>query len=405
VVLPKTIPNIEVQARCYTGYIGYVEQNCEITPLGNTITTVNNNILNPKQGITIVVKFPRGHVDILEPTKVRGLNTFQTLILGIAGFLWYLILPIYVASKWLKEVKYVNKHKKVVSAWFDPPKRSNGKVFAPAEVAFLTTKKIQPRLLIATIINMAQRGYLKIKQEETNMLGFKSTKFTFDCTDCKKTLGELSIHEKHLYDSIFNGNTIVCADKLGKESFLDDYNKFNQSIDDELNREDLIKKDMGKEKANYLFKYALLLFFGISSFNILLVLATHMRSKNLGYTKKGIEKLSEALSLKNFLSSQKDQLNFQSKNQMFFEKLLPYATAFGVEKIWMNRFKDLEFKPSDWYEGDLRSTHGIMLLNRSLNSEIHRAQATSTRSTSGFSSGFSGGSSGGGGGGGGGGSW
>jgi hypothetical protein len=408
VVLPKTIPNVDVKAVCYTGYAGDTEQDCEITPLGNTITVVNNNTLNPNQGITVAVKFPSGHVDILEPIKVNsvtGLSNLQTLVIFILGILWYLVAPIYVASKWLKEVLFVNKNKKVVAAWFDPPKKKDRKVFSPAEVAYLATKKVQPRLLISTIISMAQRGYLKIRQEEKSTLGFKNTNFIFDNTDCKKELGELSAHEKYLYESIFSGDATVYADRLGKESFLDNYNKFNQSIDDELNKEDLIKKDMGKEKTSYLFKYAVLLFFGISSFNVLLVLATHMWSRNLGYTKKGIEKLSEALSLKNFLSSQKDQLNFQSKNQMFFEKLLPYATAFGVEKIWMNRFKDIEFKPSDWYEGDLRSTHGIMLLNRSLNSEIHRAQATSTRSTSGFSSGFSGGSSGGGGGGGGGGSW
>lgn len=114
-----------------------------------------------------------------------------------------------------------------------------------------------------------------------------------------------------------------------------------------------------------------------------------------------------ALSLKRFLISQERKLAFQAKNQMMFEKLLPYAIAFGVEKIWAERFKDISLKNPDWYEGHGASSFNSMILVNSLSHSytgIARA-ATPTSSSSGFSSGFSGGSSGGGGGGGGGGSW
>ena len=92
-----------------------------------------------------------------------------------------------------------------------------------------------------------------------------------------------------------------------------------------------------------------------------------------------------------------------------FEKLLPYAVAFGVEKIWAERFKDIDIKPPDWYEGkDMTVFNSVIFassLGRSLSS--FRSSATPTTSSKGFSSGFSsgGGFSGGGGGGGGGGSW
>jgi uncharacterized membrane protein len=122
----------------------------------------------------------------------------------------------------------------------------------------------------------------------------------------------------------------------------------------------------------------------------------------------GVEKYSEAKSLMNFLKSQDEQLNFQSKNQMFFEKLPPYATAFGVEKIWAERFKDISMQKPNWYEGD-NFTNSIFIgsMTRSIGGSLRSASsAPSTRSSSGFSSGSSGGGfSGGGGGGGGGGSW
>jgi hypothetical protein len=58
----------------------------------------------------------------------------------------------------------------------------------------------------------------------------------------------------------------------------------------------------------------------------------------------GSEQAAVARSLRNFLTSQDKKLAFQAKNQMMFEKLLPFAVAFGVEGIWAKRFKDLDSK-------------------------------------------------------------
>jgi uncharacterized membrane protein len=112
-------------------------------------------------------------------------------------------------------------------------------------------------------------------------------------------------------------------------------------------------------------------------------------------------------SLKSFLSTQERQLEFQAKNQMFFEKLLPYAIAFGVEKVWANRFADIKLLSPSWYQGyDNRAfTTAHFLGSMHSSFSTFRSSATPTRSSSGFSSGFSGGSSGGGGGGGSVGSW
>ena len=117
----------------------------------------------------------------------------------------------------------------------------------------------------------------------------------------------------------------------------------------------------------------------------------------------GIQTYSEAVSLKNFLVSQDPQFDFQAQEMMFFEKLLPFATAFGVENVWLKRFKDLFNTNPDWYRGD--DVTRLAVMNSVVNSS-YRSASGSSGSSSGFSSGFSGGSSGGGGGGGGGGgSW
>jgi len=92
---------------------------------------------------------------------------------------------------------------------------------------------------------------------------------------------------------------------------------------------------------------------------------------------------------------------------MMFEKLLPYAIAFGVEKVWAKRFQDLNIGQPDWYQGASPGILNSYVFVNSLNSSMKsfKMATTPTRSSSGFSSGFGGGFSGGGGGGGGGGSW
>jgi len=90
-----------------------------------------------------------------------------------------------------------------------------------------------------------------------------------------------------------------------------------------------------------------------------------------------------------------------------FEKLLPFAVAFGVERIWAKRFESLHIAPPSWYRSYSTTRFNSMMLVNSLNSSFRTVatSATPTRSSTGHSSGFSGGFSGGGGGGGGGGSW
>ncbi len=153
--------------------------------------------------------------------------------------------------------------------------------------------------------------------------------------------------------------------------------------------------------------YILIAVLGLMTINIPLAIISSIFGRIMPRkTMDGVNASNVALSLKNFLASQDRQLEYQAKNQMFFEKLLPYAVAFGVEKIWASRFKDLDMKQPDWYSGQstiFNSTIFVYGLNNSFKSV---SSASSTTSSSGFSSGFSsGGSSGGGGGGGGGGGW
>ncbi|MBI4137385.1 DUF2207 domain-containing protein, partial [Candidatus Roizmanbacteria bacterium] len=172
---------------------------------------------------------------------------------------------------------------------------------------------------------------------------------------------------------------------------------------------DLVKEGYFPENPDKVRKYyAIIAGIAAFTFNFFLLIISAIFGRIMPKkTMEGVHASNVARSLKNFLTSQERQLEFQAKNQMFFEKLLPFAIAFGVEKVWAKRFQDIDMKQPDWYEGTTHGRFNSVVFTNSLHSSFNSftSAATPTTSSSGFSSGFSGGSSGGGGGGGGGGSW
>lgn len=385
---------------CYEGYKGSTSQDClkNINPVSNSALVSSSKLLSAKEGITFAVSFPKGQVDVLESKedKSRFIDQISSIIVKILSFLWFVLLPVKILVESIKEKKFTKKHEKILPAWFEPPQYKNKVVFSPAETGFIIDKSIDHKELTGTIIHLAQRGYLKIKHEDKNKFILIKTKNYLEDSSIKG-------FEKDILNIIFKNKDEVNVKSLkDSQSFLKSVQKFKKSIEDEL----LDGQMFEKKPSNIEAKMIALGVFSVFTMNIPLAVASLVFGrKSAKRTLIGVEKYSEAKSLFNFLKSQDEKLDFQAQNQMFFEKLLPYATAFGVEKIWAERFKDLNMIKPNWYDGeDFSSVYAFTAMSHSFSNSI-RSSMTPTSSSSGFSSGFSGGSSGGGGGGGGGGSW
>ena len=141
---------------------------------------------------------------------------------------------------------------------------------------------------------------------------------------------------------------------------------------------------------------------------VLIVFSFFMPRKS----KKGVNVYEKILGFKMFLkATQKDRLKvlFSPKDyREVFERCLPYAMVFGVEKEWAKQFEGLYKGVPDWYGGT--GSHDLYYFVRNIemmNASVSRTFGSGPRSRGGGSSGWSGGSgfSGGGFGGGGGGSW
>lgn len=429
VKLPDGMKQDQIQVACYTGGYSSNEKSCTSTINGNRVDFLTNKSLGTNEGLTIVVGFPKGYVDVLEPTKkfnlldyIKSLPIFVYILIGLFVLGWYFFYPIYFIAKEVKYKLWVKNNKKEVAAWFSPPKDPNGNEYLPAEAATLVTKNITHKHITATIVHLASRGYLKIFFKEKAGF-FDSQKILIQ--DLNKDTTNLKNFEETILDGLFNSSSVPSEKDLkkvfgeaqlqeilnNKDSFTDleklknatSFYNATKNAKKQIN-DNLV--DNGEYVVNST-KYSALaiinLLLSSITFSPLLFIAAMlplMSKHKLSIT--GLDKYSEALSLFNFLKSQDAQYDFQAEQQMFFEKLLPYATAFGVEDVWIKRFPEAVMQEQDWYSGSNLAAFNAM--SSAMNTSVQYGMgASSTGHSSGFSSG--GGFSGGGGGGGGGGSW
>jgi uncharacterized membrane protein len=394
VTIPDDVSSEDVEAVCYSGSMGSTDQNCNFTIEEGKVVVATTQPLGPQEGLTLAVRFPKGHVSVLE-REPHGMSPWAQILLSVLWVAFYVALPGYIFIKWWKQRKFIKDNQRIVAAWFDPPKYTKNKKLAPIETYALVKQKVGNKQITATIIDLAQRGFLKIKAKDKKNITLVKTK------EFKSAAGLRGFEKKLLGEIFVGGAESVTLKDLKKSAQMGTtIQKMKTEVLDNLFEAGFFEKKIGKTQN----LYYVLAFFGLMFFNIPLVLVSLLLGRKMAeMTFLGVEKYSEALSLKNFLVSQDDQFDFQAKEQMFFEKLLAYATAFGVEDIWEKRFGDFEFKKTDWYEGDRAN---LVDMTHAINSGVAKASSSSSpHSSSGFSSGFSGGSSGGGGGGGGGGSW
>lgn len=394
--LPPGTKAEDVQKSCFTGSYGSKESGCTVAQNSDIISFSANNSFNSYEGITIVAGFPKGIVATLLPQEkipffdtLLGKITLVLIVIGIS--LWYLILPILLIILWYKYGRdpFVGIP---VRAWFDSPKTKSGRALTPAETGGLVDETIDNRDIFATIIDLARRGYILIKEE-------KKGDFTLIKQKAFANDKDLRSHETDLLTAIFESSESV---KIKDKNLYQDIVKIKANLYKEFLSEGFFPHNPQTIRTCFYVLSVFGLFTGnFLLFFISLIFGRVMPRKTLF----GAQQATVGKGLKNFLSSQERQLKFQADKQMFFEKLLPFAVAFGVEKIWAKRFEKFDLKQPDWYRGYPGSTFNSIIFASSLNSS-YSSFASASHPPASTGSGFGGGGfSGGGGGGGGGGSW
>ena len=310
-----------------------------------------------------------------------------------------------------------------IAAQYEPPNQ-----LTPGEVGSLVDDSVDMRDITATIVDLAVRGYMVIEEHQKDrMLGLLHDKdYSFILQKDRAQWSALKPHEQSLLNGFFSAGTILAkpfpwtACRIASTKILPD---IKSRIFDSLvgqgfyrRRPDSVRSAYvgtgiaigvlsiwgGSALASALGMAALpFIIGGILSAVIICAFGWFMPA----HTEQGTRALENALGFEDFLNHvESDRFNRTIKTPQMFEKFLPFAMAFGVEKNWSKAFQGIMTEPPGWYRGGTGPIFYPVNFTSNLNAMSSRAgsvMASAPRSSGG--SGFGGGGSSGGGFGGGGG--
>jgi len=409
--------------QCYTGAFGSTDQACNVTvdEASHTITARTTKTLTGGETLTIVAGFQKGYF-----APARWYETLSEYSKQIAA----LLLPPLVIGGWafLRWRKYGRdaKGKGVIIPQYEAPDN-----LKPIEAGGLADFKVENRDVIATIIDLAIRKYLKIiETKKSRLIGKDTLNYSFELL--KPDIHGLSSFEQELVSGMFGTSQAVTMDELKKKKFYTTVKKVHDSIHEDLTKQGYFRSNPTKSATKMIVVIVVLLVVMVVSINVLtpwlllgnliaislvILFAALMPSR----TAKGVAAKEHLEGLKLYLNTaEKDRLKMlqgpnaayaanahePTKTVELFEKLLPYAIVLGVEKQWATQFKDIYTQPPDWYSGNWTTFNAVLLTSNLTGSMQASMNTTFSSPSSSSSSGFGGGGfSGGGGGGGGGGGW
>ena len=183
VSLPAGAPLHGIEAEAYTGRRGSKEQNYYRSDIrGQSVYIEATRALSRHEGFTIVVQWPKGYV--IEPDLRQELayafRDNRHLFVAAMGLL---LLCIYYLFVWWRVGR--DPDPGVIIAEYEPPIG-----FSPASIRFIENMGYDRTCFAAAVINLAVKGYLKIRE--------KAEEYTLEKTgkDVKMAAGESALVKK-----------------------------------------------------------------------------------------------------------------------------------------------------------------------------------------------------------------
>lgn len=434
---------------CYVGKYGASNQSrCKITKTDDGIELKADN-LKAYENLTFDIQFKRGSFVVPEPPV-----TYVPLIIIIVSVTLCALIIIRGIIKFIK-----NGDKRLYyKGLFVAPEYAGPKEYSIAEMSEIYIGK-KKNVNVAILLRLITNKKINLIKKESG--GFGGDKWSIEVLD----LDGVEDEEKITLKLLNGGKEIAVGDKIdikrrtATSSTISLGKKFDSTVKSKLINHKLVESDYKVGHNNTggsitvaiiflfiwgvwvlpfliaAFTFSELVFAGVRGpgkdccFFVVLVsviitiairiLLSSRNSKYKKHTNLGLEKSRCMDGLKLYIKmAEADRIEFlQSVKNVdvsdngivkLYEKLLPYAAIFGLEKTWMKELQKYyamnDVTEPDWYSADFYSL-AILSTISSAGSYAGRASmsAGSGSSSSGFSGGGGGGFSGGGGGGGGGG--
>ena len=220
VQLPGAIPVNEIRPEAYTGGYGSKGQDYITRVDSNGFTKFETTrMLAPRQGLTIVVSFPKGFVH--EPTAEERLSNLakdnRSLIYMATGLVLVFCYYLYI---WYRVGR--DQPEGVIVPLYYPPKG-----FSPASLRFIQRRGYDNKAFATALVNLAVKGAIKLTEDDDGFMVHRVS----DSPDVEYSPGEKALLEKLLGVSRFlkleqaNHSRISRAIDAHKDSLKRNYEK------------------------------------------------------------------------------------------------------------------------------------------------------------------------------------
>jgi len=400
-----------LRAIAFNGVYGASARDARVTIDGPVVRITMPHALEHHEGLTAVVGWDKGLVTA---------PTVTDRAMEAATSNWPLVIPIpvflLVFWRWWRRGR--DPRRRPIAVQYEPPAG-----VSPGEAGTLLDNTVDMRDITATLVDLAVRGYLRIEElQNPKLFGLFGGATTYTLYRLKPADG-LAGHERVVFDGIFSHGDHVPLDEL-KDEFYTQLGPTRDAIYNQLKGNGFYQNRPDKVKQTWLgcgIGFAILIGVGgafvaaaflltpvsfviaaIVSGIILVIFAQIMPAR----TEAGTRTLEHVLGFEEFLRRVESE-NLKRiivGHPELFDKYLPYAMAFGVERQFARAFEGIYTQAPQWYVGPSMMNFNVGHFSSSvshLSTVASTTMSSTPRSSSG--SGFGGGGSSGGGGGGGGG--
>ncbi|HEY5646912.1 MAG TPA: DUF2207 domain-containing protein [Pseudomonadales bacterium] len=406
VTLPTRVPPEALTVEGYTGPFGSRGRDFLGRTETGAATIVTTRVLGPREGLTLVVTWPKGIV--FEPDasdRVRyllednlGLLLALTVLAAVGTFLF---------AGWRRYGR--DPAPGVVFAQYEPPAG-----YSPGAVRYIRGMGYDANTLTAAVVSLAVKGYLRIRQDDDE--------YTLEQSESSEPLGP---GEEALKDALFAKGPVVALDNENHElvgaarrAHKKALRRHYYSVYFVNNAEWLVPTFAGSLMAFFALLLAELLTpAAIAVFVLNGALQVLFLWLMKSPTRRGRALMDKLDGFELYLKvAEKDDLDIRHPPELtpaLFERYLPFAIALGVANEWAEQFATVLFRMDaaeragyapGWYRGDFQP-HRLNRFVKDVGSSFSSAIASAATPPGSSSGSGGGGSSGGGGGGGGGGGW
>jgi hypothetical protein len=403
-----------VRAIAFNGVYGSTAQDASVEVQGTVVRVAMPHALAFHEGLTAVVGWNKGVV--AEPSA-----TARTVAAVTSNWPLALPLPVLLGAFLVWRRRGKDPGRLPVTVRYEPPPG-----LTPGEAGTLIDNTPDMRDITATLVDLAVRGHLRFEErDESKLFGLiKEREYLLHRLDPPDDAGPVAPHEQRVLDGVFSGRGRTVEMSQLEDEFYTELPGIRTAIFNRLLERGLYhaRPDTVKQRwhvGGLFLGLAVAVGGGMVADRVLLTPVPFIVAGVLvalivvgfGFVMParsvaGARMLERILGFEEFLR-RVEREQYQRVivgHPELFDRFLPFAMAFGVEKKWARAFEDIYTEAPRWYVGPSVTHFSVGRLSSSLadlSTKAGTTLASSPRSSSG--SGFGGGGSSGGGGGGGGG--